>query len=280
MRPSTRTTSTRRTTRAVGAVVGSLVLGITLAGCGSGVDDPEDAYAAAVKKVRDADTGRFLYALDAAGTEMMKSTGTYSVSTSTQDVTSLLTDGDIAQTSRRIDVGTSSFVNSDVEAGPCWLTDDAAAEPSQMAALRVLLEGKATAWETEGEVLTGTTPLPPLVTLLGELGAGIDLDPDTKERVPFTVLLDGDKVTAVKTDMGAVLRAAQKSGAQVPELLNPFMNEAVEISMLVGYSEPGSEVSISAPTTDLVERTDDTKATKAAYAACTAKAAAAAEKSG
>lgn len=262
----------RTLTRLVTATVASVALASTLAAC-SGTPDASEAYRDLVAGFEDADTGRFLYSLDAAGVEMMRSTGTYVLSTASMDTAAMLTDGETAQNSRRIDVGTASYTNTDVEAGPCWIADKAAPLDQQMAAAAVLLEGKATGWQTEDEILKGTTAVAPLVALLGELGAGIDLGDAADARVDMTALVDGETITAIRTDMGSVLRAVTENGGTIPEVLNAFTNEQVEIAMMVGYSEQGSKVTVEAPTTHLVPRGADTKTTKAAYETCTKKAA-------
>ena len=243
-----------RTERVLGGLL-ALGLLVPASGCGSEErPDAASAYRDAVEALSDAGTGSYSFVTEADGMQLVRTDGTWQLSPQRHRSATTLSDGtgeeDGSATVTRVVDASQVWTLPAAHAGKddCWrvTTSD---EPASgiPAPLHLVLNGKGTEWDGErDDVIKATGPVSAMLRTLGEVTESVS-DPAADTQVGFTLLLDDGRVSALRTDLGSVLRAAEKGGSTIPEALAPLASEQVEIPMLASFSDLGEAVDTAPP---------------------------------
>ena len=253
-----------RPTRASLGGLAALGLVAALSACG-GEDRPDaaTAYRDAVKALDDAGSGSYSFVTETDGMQLIRTDGSWQLDPRRHRSATTLSDGTgeeqgsatVTQVVDQEKVWTLPAAHATKD--DCWRAS-ATDQPASgiPGPLRLLLEGEGEEWDGEGDVIRANGPASALLTAFGALTEKVT-DPAPETRVEFTLLLDEGRPSALRTDLGTVLRAAEDGGSTVPEALAPLATEQVVIPVLASFGDLGDPVDTAPPAPEKVRSCQD-----------------------
>lgn len=232
-----------------------------LSACSDGSQDAATAFKAAQETLREDGRGSFTVGLQIDGAEMLRTEGQWESEPARARWTTVISDADATTMHQFAADEQHLYQLPDGEKEGCWLEDELGGSRTspgpQPGVVGLVLESRATGWETEGSVARVNGPVDFVLQAIGDLGAGVELPEGKSVDLDYSVVLDDGRISSLGTSLGEVLQAVEDGGGTVPEQLQPFLSDQLDIPLLAGFAQLDAQQEVILPKPSEVKNCDD-----------------------
>lgn len=240
------------TTARLGAAALSLTaMCCVLTGCGDESPDAAATFKAAQESMREAGGGGFTFGIQADGADLLQTKGTWASDPDRARWTTVVNDSDFTVTDEFATDAERVYRLPDGEPEGCWFSDPLSGGRTsigaQPGAVALVLESRATGWETEGSAVQLTGSVDFVLQAIGDLTGDVRLPEGKTIEFDYLAIVDKGRVASIGTTLGEVLRSVKEGGGTVPDELAPFLTETVDVPILAGFSPLASSEDVVLP---------------------------------